>query len=175
MDGVGETLRTTVGERPRMRRSTALAMLLIGAAIAIGAFRDFVFVNLNYHLDFLEHARRISYAHSLFRTWVGEIDAHGLRLLKWLFALCFILCNLALAIGLSRVRFGDHRYRAPIAIGFGLVALIAGVSNVLGAWLPIFSVLGVKLLHLLQYPVVLLLIWAAGWLVPQRDGTSELP
>lgn len=158
-----------------MRSSTAIGMLLIGAAIAIGAFRDFIFVNLNYHLDFLEHARRVSYAHSLFQAWAGEVDARGLRALKWVFAILFILCNLALATMLSRVRFGDHRYRVPIMIGFGIVALIAGLSNALGAWVPVFSVLGVKLLHMLQYPVILILLWAAGWLVPQRERASELP
>ena len=83
--------------------------------------------------------------------------------LKWTLAATFIAMNLFLAIGLSRVRFGHHRYRRPLIIGFGVVALCALTAQVLAPSVSGLGTLSIKLLHALQYPVVLLLIWAGSW------------
>lgn len=150
-----------------MNRRTLATLVIIAVAIVVAVFRDFLFVNLNYQLDFAEHTRPASYAHSRFQAWVSGWDASQLGALKWSLAFLFILLNLVLAIVLARVRFGDHRYRMAISAGFILLGCVALSAHALSRYISGLDMLSIKLLHALQYPVVLLLIWAASWL-PRR-------
>lgn len=150
-----------------MNRRTLFTVTIVLAALAVAVFRDFLFVNLNYQLDFAEHARPASYAHSRFQAWVSGWEASSLHLLKWSLAVAFIGINLAFSIAMSRVRFGDHRYRVAITVGSLLVGFAALSAHFLARYIVGFEMLSIKLLHTLQYPVVLLLIWAASWL-PRR-------
>jgi hypothetical protein len=146
-----------------MSRRTVLSWLLLALAVGVGAGRDFVFVNLNYQLDFLEHHRLVSYAHSLFRKAVGNLDAHQLRLAKWVLAVAFSAAMLALAVAMARVRFGDHRYRRLLAAGFVAIGLLAAALQAGAAALPALGPVGVKLLHALQYPLPVALVWVLSW------------
>ncbi|MBK8497433.1 MAG: hypothetical protein IPL52_01120 [Flavobacteriales bacterium] len=150
-----------------MNRRSLLTLAIIAAAIALSTFRDYLFVNLNYQIDALGHPGAVSYAHSRFRAWVQGMDVPDLSRLKWLLALAFASSNLVFAIALARVRFGEHRYRTAIIVAFVLIGAIALLSHALSASVAGLSMVSIKLLHALQYPVVLLLIWAASWL-PRR-------
>lgn len=146
-----------------MNRRTLASLGIVLVAIAAGAMHDFLAVNLNYQLDHVERGSAFSYAHSSFRAWVEDWNAPALHRLKWTLAAAFIATNLLLAIGLARVRFGHHGYRRALIIGFGVVALCALIAQVLAPSVSGLGTVSIKLLHALQYPVVLLLIWAGSW------------
>lgn len=152
-----------------MNRKTLASWGIVLVAIATGALHDFLAVNLNYQLHHVEHHSAFSFAHSKFQAWVHGWGAPELRWLKWSLAAAFIAINLVLSIGLARVRFGDHRYSTPLIFGFAVVAVCALIAQVLASHVGGLGTLSVKLLHALQYPVVLLLIWAASW----SGGTSK--
>lgn len=151
-----------------MTRRHALMLLLMAVAVALGAMRDFLAINLNYQIDFVQYQRGVSYAHSLFRGWTEGWDLAALVRLKWLIAGGMVGAMLGLCIAMARLVFGDHRYRRVLVIGFVAVGGLAlGLQRMSGAYPPLYDV-SVKLLHVLQYPVPLFLIWAASLLPGRR-------
>ncbi|MBK8338968.1 MAG: hypothetical protein IPK99_02665 [Flavobacteriales bacterium] len=113
--------------------------------------REFLFVNLNYQLDHVARNTPFSYAHSRFQGWTQGIGLGGLTALKWSAAFFFILLMTSLSVIAARLLFGDHRYLRVIAFAVGAVALLALLLHSLSLELA-----AVKLLHALQYPVILL-------------------
>jgi hypothetical protein len=152
------------------RQAGILGLFALG--VLLGALREFLFLNLNYQIDFAAHKRQVSYAHSMFRGWVEGMDLGALLLLKWVLALCFVAAMLLLALALARLLFGDHRYRPAILIAFGAIGGLALVLHLLGGHLPQARPMSVKLLHTLQYPVLLFFIWAASFLGRARRGAG---
>jgi hypothetical protein len=150
----------------RTRDRIAMATILV-AAVALGASREFLFLNLNYQLDAVAHQRSISYAHSLFQGWVQGWDLRDLVLLKWSLALLFSVLMALACIAMARVLFGDHRHRRTVIFGYLALGTIALALNSLGSIHPAFGAIGVKVLHTLQYPVLLFFVWAAATLGPQ--------
>ena len=144
-----------------MNRRLALG-LLITAAVALGSLREFLFVNLNYQIDHVERATDFSYAHTLFQGWVQGWELTTLLLAKWALALGFIGTMLGLAIGLARLLAGDHRHARALALGYAAAGGLALLLHGAAPWMPPLEAASVKLLHMLQYPVVLFFIWA-GW------------
>ncbi|TXI81264.1 MAG: hypothetical protein E6Q44_04905 [Flavobacteriales bacterium] len=146
-----------------MRRSIGIAMVL-ALAVLLGAVREFFFVNLNYAIDHLQHHRAYSFAHSAFTAAVSDFSLKQLVLLKWAAALVFIIAMLALTIAMARVLWGDHRYLRVLVVGTTLVAALALLLQLAGGLHPAFALVSVKLLHLLQYPGMLLFLWVASML-----------
>ena len=152
-----------------MTRRRVLMWLLMAVAVALGAVRDFLTINLNYQIDFVQHQQVVSYAHSMFRGWVEGWDLAALVRLKWSIAAAIIGAMLGLCIYMAYLVFGDHRYRRALVSGFALVAMLAlCLERLSGTYPPLYGV-SVKLLHVLQYPVPLFLIWAAS-LLPGRKN-----
>ncbi|MBK9176773.1 MAG: hypothetical protein IPM46_10655 [Flavobacteriales bacterium] len=149
-----------------MKRRDALSALLLAVAIALGALREFLFVNLNYQLDFVLHKRTVSYAHSAFRRWAGDWDAEMLIRGKWLLSLAFIATTLFLTAGLARLRFGDHRLLRVTVVAFLTIGALAMLLQAVAARHPFAYPIAVQLLHALQYPIPLLLVWALSWRSP---------
>lgn len=142
------------------RRAAILAIMAVG--VALGALREFLLINLNYQIDHLRHGRAVSYAHSAFQAWTKGLDLRGLVVLKWGISALLVGAMLLLAVLLARTLWGDHRYRTRIIFGFVLAAALALAAYGLAAWWPPAGIAGVKVLHALQYPVVLFLLWAAS-------------
>jgi hypothetical protein len=144
------------------RRLSMLLILLV--AVCLGAVREFLFLNLNYSIDHLTNHRAFSYAHSAFQRAIEGLSLEALLRLKWILALGFVASMAGLSIALARVLFGDHRYRSAILLGFVGIGAIALMLHGASAHLPALDGVSIKLLHLLQYPVVLFFIWAAALL-----------
>ena len=145
-----------------IRKVGIVAVLLV--AIAWGAFREFVFINLNYTIDHLANHRPYSYAHSAFTAVVQGLDLGELVLLKWVLAALFIGVMLSLTVVMSRLLFGDHRYARVLAMGTVVLGALALLLHFAGRWHPAFDLVSVKLLHLLQYPAILLFLGTASLL-----------
>lgn len=153
-----------------MTRRHALMLLLMMVAVTLGAVRDFLAINLNYQIDLVQYQREVSYAHSLFQEWTEGWDLTALVRLKWLIAAGMAAAMLGLCIAMARLAFGDHRYRWVLVIGFVTMGGLAlGLQRISGACPPLYGV-SVKLLHVLQYPVPLFLIWAASLLPGRRTA-----
>jgi len=167
--GVGEVIPEQACHCMTMRRRTPLALLML-AAVLLGAVREFLFINLNYQLDALTYQRPVSYAHSLFRGWTDGMDLSALVMLKWALALLFIGIMLLLSVAVARIVFGDHRYRVALVAGFVLIGSVALALHAFSGGVPALYGVSVKLLHLLQYPVVLFFIWAASLLPARRPS-----
>jgi hypothetical protein len=165
--GVGEVFPEQACHCVTMRRRTLLALLML-AAMLLGAVREFLFINLNYQLDALTYKRPVSYAHSLFRGWTDGLDLSALVMLKWVLALLFIGLMLLLSMAVARIVFGDHRYRGALVAGFVLMGALALALHAFSGSVPALYGVSVKLLHLLQYPVLLFFIWAASLLPASR-------
>jgi len=142
-------------------RSLAVAAILV-AAVAVGALREFLFLNLNYQVDAVARNRPISYAHSMFQAWVQGWDLPALLRLKWALALLFAAAMAAACVLLARVLFGDHRHRRFLLLAYALAGAMVLLLHALSALDPAFGNIAVKLLHALQYPVVLFFVWAGA-------------
>lgn len=143
-----------------MRGLAAAAILAV--AVAIGALREFLFLNLNYQLDAVARNRPISYAHSMFQGWVDGWDLPALLRLKWVLALLFASAMALACVLLARVLLGDHRYRRSLLFAYAIAGAVALLLHALSDMHPAFGNIGVKLLHALQYPVVLFFVWAGA-------------
>lgn len=155
--------------KERAQRNLFVGAILV-AAVSLGALREFLFLNLNYQLDAVEHHRAISYAHSMFQGWVEGWELPALVRLKWTLALLFIALMAVAAVLMARVLWGDQRYLRLILLTFGLAAMLALLFHWLAAVHPAFGAVSIKVLHSLQYPVLLFFVWAAAML--QRNMPS---
>ncbi len=148
----------------------AAAILLVG--ILLGAFRDFLFINLNYQIDHVQRATVGSFAHSRFQAWVTDWGLSDLVRLKWVLAGGFILCMWGLSLALLRNANTMARLARPVSLIFGGVALAALLMHGLARWLPLEEA-SVNLLHAIQYPVLLIVIQVA--LVLLSDTRADGP
>lgn len=147
-----------------MRRKAIIAGLFL-LSIALGALREFLFINLNYQLDHVARQTQVSYAHSQFQYWVSGWNGSGLTLLKWSFTVVFVGIMGVIATFLLRTLVGDHRYTRVMAAGVALVALLALALHLAASPMPPLAGAAVHLIHLLQYPalpMLVLLAWFAG-------------
>lgn len=144
-----------------MNRRTIGVVVIVALAIASTMLRDYLFVNLNYQMDHLAEQTAYSYAHSRFQAQVAHLDLADLVRWKWFLAIAFVLFSLLLAIGLSRILFGDHRYARPIVFGYAALGCASFLFHWLSSGADAWYNISVKLLHALQYPVILLFIWGA--------------
>lgn len=143
-----------------MSRRMRLA-LIVALAVALGSLREFLFVNLNYQIDHVQRHTAYSYAHSAFQSWTAGMRGASLVRLKWSAGFLFTASMLTLTILFSRAVTGSHR-RARTIIGlFVVTAALAFALHGLAHWWPPLGTVGVKLLHLLQFPVLLFFVWAA--------------
>lgn len=159
---VGETLQRLAGPE-RMNRRSGLSIVLLTVSIAVGALREFLFVNLNYQLDFLSNRREQSYAHSSFQRWAQRFDVADLAAAKWLLAFGFIAITLALTLALARIRLGSGRLNKAIIIAFLIIGGLALVFHLASGTVVFLYPISVQLLHALQYPVLLIVVWAITW------------
>lgn len=151
-----------------MSKFLLAAILLV--AVSLGALREFLFLNLNYQLDAVAKNKPFSYAHSMFQSWVEGWEFSALLRLKWALALLFVCVMAVAAVLLARVLWGDQRYRRLILLAFGAVAALALMFHVLAVLHPAFGTIGVKMLHSLQYPVLLFFVWAAAIIQRNRPA-----
>lgn len=140
------------------RRGTLVVILVMG--VVLGALREFLFVNLNYQIDHVMRSTDVSYAHSAFQEFVSGWSLATLLRSKWATAVLFIALMLGLALLFARVMSGSHRHAGLIVLGFIIIAGTALLLNLLSTWIPALELAAVKLLHLLQYPVLLFFVWA---------------
>lgn len=155
-----------------MSKRTVILICLAIAAV-LGGLREFLFVNLNYQLDHVARSTERSYAHSAFQAWVRGWGSAELTTLKWALAAAFVAVMCALCLWSARVLFAPLRLDRWIVIGYAAVGLVAVLLHGLARfWSAPLEVASVKLLHALQYPVVLVFLWAASALVP---GPSTPP
>ncbi|MBK7238902.1 MAG: hypothetical protein IPI00_01710 [Flavobacteriales bacterium] len=145
------------------RRVVIFSILICG--ILLGAAREFMFLNLNYQIDFVANNRADNYAHSLFQGWVVGANLSTLIFLKWGLAFAFAGSMCILSILLLHQLFGDHRYAKFTVIGFILCGVIATIFHFLSLKVPAFEGVSIKLLHLIQYPALLFFVWAGAGLV----------
>ena len=134
--------------------------LVLVAGVALGALREFVFINLNYQLDHLARSTRWSYAHSAFQQLVGGMGHPALIRLKWALAALFIALNAGLVVALSRVLSGSGGHTRPILIAYLALGVLAFLLELAAGAAPPLGRIAVQLLHLLQYPVPIVLLLA---------------
>ena len=134
--------------------------LVLVAGVALGALREFVFINLNYQLDHLARSTRWSYAHSAFQQLVGGMGLPALMRLKWALAALFIAVNAGLVVLLSRMLSGTGGRTRTILIAYLALGILAFLLEQASRTLPPLGRIAVQLLHLLQYPVPIVLLLA---------------
>ena len=139
-----------------------LGMLLV-LAIALSSGREFCFHNLNYQVSFAAGQTDRSYAHSLVRHQLAGWGAPALLRLKWVLALGFSALMGALTFLTGRVLFANRLDRV-ILLGYVLIGAVALLLHFSAHWLPFTASAGVKLLHLLQYPMPLVFLIIASFL-----------
>lgn len=141
--------------------------VLLGLGIGLGSLREFVFINLNYELSHAAGQTPWSYAHSAVQRALEGWSLGGLVRLKWALALGFVLAMGALTFCGGRLLYGQRLDRT-IVVGYAAIAALALLLHALSGWLPFTASAGVKLLHVLQYPMPLVLLGVARFL-PGED------
>ncbi len=134
------------------------AGLLVAVGVLLGALREFLFLNLNYQIDHLRRATPYSYAHSRFQAWTADADLGDLLLLKWVLAVAFVGAMLGLAVLLAHNLTGHHGHRRVLVVGTAVATAAALLLHLAARALPPLEGVAVKLLHALQYPVLLLVL-----------------
>ena len=148
------------------RRLAIIAILFVG--VALGALREFLFINLNYQIDHVARHTPFSFAHSMFQGWVGGFHLHALIRLKWTLAFAFIALMWLLCVLLARALLGTHRRARLVTFFFLVVGFVALILHFASRYaMPGFATVSVKLLHTLQFPVMLFFLWAASFLEPR--------
>lgn len=156
-----------------MSRAVVLRLaLLLVMAIALSSLREFCFHNLNYQLSFAAGQTDRSYAHSLVRHQLEGWGHAPLLRLKWMLAITFIAFMGALTFFTGRVLFGKRLDRV-ILLGYLLIGVGALLLNVSARWLPFTASAGVKLLHLLQYPMPMVFLIIASFLPGERTASRH--
>jgi hypothetical protein len=153
---------TAVAGLVTAKKRALMSLLWLGLASLLGAAREFVATNINFQIDFLSNSRERNYAHSVFREWAQGWDLADAQRAKWLAAGAFMVSMAALTAAMARTRFGDHRYIAPILLGFAALGACAGICY----WTnpALLRPVAIAILHALQYPVPVLLVWVLSWL-----------
>ncbi len=153
------------------KRSTLVACLLL--ALVLGGLREFLFVNLNYQLDHVARRTEFSFAHSIFQRWTNDWSLGDLTVLKWTMACASTASMCLLCVWLARALFAPRRFDKWILLAYGAIGLFAFLLHLSARWFaPPLEVVSVKLLHALQYPVVLIFLWAASNLDRRRTASS---
>jgi hypothetical protein len=145
--------------------------VLLGLAIALGSLREFVFINLNYELSAVGGQTPWSYAHSAVQRALEGWSMPALLRLKWALALTFVAAMGTLTFVAGRILYG-RRLDRVIGLGYGLIALLALLLHGAAHWLPFTASAGVKLLHLLQYPMPIAMLVVARFL-PGEGGMGK--
>jgi hypothetical protein len=145
-----------------MKRQRVLLGTILLVAVCMGAVREFLFLNLNYSIDHVANQRAFSYAHSAFQAQVDGLSLAALLRLKWVLAMFFVALMAGLSIATARLLFGDHRYWSMILVGFAAIGTLALLLHTASGTIPALEGISIKLLHLLQYPVLLFFIWAGA-------------
>ncbi|MGV9011231.1 MAG: hypothetical protein ACOH13_01445 [Flavobacteriales bacterium] len=148
--------------RNGVRRAAMAGILIVG--IALGALREFLFINLNYQIDHLARHTRFSYAHSMFIRWTAGMELPGLIRLKWIMGAAFTSVILGLCVLLARLVFGHWRHARGIVWGFFGFTILALALHFAAPWAAPLETISVHVSHMLQYPVALLFVLMAGWL-----------
>lgn len=148
-----------------------LGVLLV-LAITLSSLREFCFHNLNYQVSFAAGQTDRSYAHSLVRHYLEGWGMPALLRLKWVLALGFAALMGLLTFLTGRVLFGKRLDRI-ILLGYLLIGAVALLLHVSAHWLPFTASAGVKLLHLLQYPMPLVFLIIASFLPGQGDASRH--
>lgn len=145
-----------------MQRRRVHMVIIVALAVLLGALREFLAINLNYQIDAVRYDRSVSYAHSAFQQLVAGRDLRELIRVKWLIALAFSMAMCLLCLALARSLNGDQRHRKAIIAGFLIIGCLALLFHLASAFAPPLQAASIKLLHLLQYPVVLFFVWAGS-------------
>lgn len=146
-----------------MSRAGWRAWAILGAAVASGALRDFLFVNINYQVDHVRRATAFSYAHSAFQKATAGWDTGALNALKWGLSLAFMVCMWAACLGLSRAFRRLELLWGPITSGFTGAALLSVLLHFLARYVPGAEEASVNLAHAIQYPLVPAMLFAGLW------------
>jgi len=145
---------------------------LLGLGIALGSLREFVFINLNYELSAASGQTPWSYAHSAVQRALEGWTVPQMLRLKWVLAMAFVATMGTLTFATGRLLFG-RRLDRVIGLGYGLIALLALLLHVAAHWLPFTASAGVKLLHLLQYPMPIVVLVVARFLPGEVKGDGR--
>lgn len=148
-----------------MRQINKPLLIGIGLFIVLGMFRDFVFVNWNYQLDYVQNNRPFSYAHTYFSfldSWTGKQVYIGKWVLTGIFTLfCFLIAYVLL----------PNTYRTWLIKIYALSILVAGalfLSNQIG-----FSkgyVLSREIMGFLQSPLPFIILYFSKYLSQKKPN-----
>jgi hypothetical protein len=105
--------------------------LIVLAFVIVGYLRDFIMVNINYLLDFVQTPDKEFYAHSFF-DFLKTASFKQLYYGKYLLTLLFTLFNLALGLAFIRVIFKDKMLTKILVIIYVAVFLAAALIFVAG-------------------------------------------
>lgn len=140
-------------------------LLLLG--VALGSLREFVFINLNYQVAHAAGQIPWSYAHSAVQRLLAGWPPGDLLRLKWALALAFVALMGTLTFLTARLLFGRRLDRTVVG-GYMAIGALALLLHLLGGRLPFTASAGVKLLHLLQYPMPMLVLVVARFMPGER-------
>lgn len=93
---------------PQNNKTRGLLVLLVGAMVALGFVRDFIFVNLNYQLSFVYYEKERSFTHSFF-DFLNNYSYSQLYYSKWWLTGIFALLNILLCLVLVYLLFKSKR------------------------------------------------------------------
>ena len=110
-----------------------LTLLGVAAIVCLGGFREFVFVNINYHLKFLYYEQSQSYAHSFF-DFLNNYTYNQVYYSKWALTVVFSVVFLLNSLLIIKVLFGKKEFLKWTAILYGVLFLLSAIAFGIG-WL----------------------------------------
>ena len=143
-------------------------------AICLEYLRDYLFININLQIDFLEsnvnNLEQFNYTDSNIHRFIHNIDISKLKFFKWILSISFSLLYFLIGIIFSKSFFTDNLHQSFSIIFFIGGIVILGFSFLIfmfGKYLSlenqiIFYSVSLELSHYIQsslYPITFLLIF----------------
>jgi len=153
-----------------MRRPLRIALLLLAvvAVVLLGVFREFVFVNINYHLKYIYYEQAESYAHSFF-DFLNNYSYSAVYYSKWWLTAIFSVVYIGLTLLIIYCVYPEKRYIRWTLFTYGLLIAVSSLLFLFG-WLlgdmDNLYYITRKVMGIVQSPVVAMFLIPAFRLLP---------
>jgi hypothetical protein len=155
-------------------RNKIVFILFILITIALGFFRDSLFVNINYQIGFLYYKQDINYVTSNF-SFLKSLSFNQLYYGKWLLTIAFTLLYYILTMATIYFSFGNKNILRWATISYLILIIVSAMAYSIGQ-ITSYPQTGYKFarifMGLLQSPIVLMLLFPLFQLSSKNNPNS---
>lgn len=150
----------------KLVRGTAIA-LLVGLMVATGFVRDWMSVNINFHLSYLYYGSETNHASPLVQQAAEGFEYMQVWYFKWILTVATAIVYGAMTAAIGVLAFKAKSFIRLTAISFGAIFMVSGIFYVGGYVFGDVNegyLLARALMDFVQSPMVLMVLVPAFYL-----------